>query len=130
MKPLQNIALALSILTIPAFSQDVSISGVWKVTGDIQGVRVDRDCTFTQEGKKLTGICKANTKKESSQATGEIDGKKITWTYKSDYNGNELTITFTGKLDDTSQIKGTIDVDPASLTGTFTAVKADAKKTD
>ena len=51
----------------------------------------------------------------------------MTWKYESEYNGSPLTLTYTGTLDDSGKIAGSVDVDPFGVTGDFTATPS--KKT-
>jgi hypothetical protein len=57
-----------------------------------------------------------------------VDEKKVTWALKTTYNGQELTLTFKGTLDDPEQFKGDIDVQPLNVAGTFSAKREETKK--
>ena len=132
MKTPNTAALVLALLTISAFAQaggGGSVSGTWKVSGDVAGNPVNQVCTFTQDGKKLTGSCKSAGADKPVEITGEVAEKKAAWQYNTDYEGQKLTVVHTGTLDASgSQIKGDIDVQPVSVSGTFTAEKQEAKK--
>lgn len=97
-----------------------NLTGQWAVHNSIAGNESDQDCKFVQTDNKLTGSCK-DTEKEV-QVTGSIDKNKVTWTYQSDYKGTPLTLTYTGTLDDSSKIAGSVEVSPFGVTGDFTAV--------
>ena len=97
-----------------------NLTGQWTVHNSIAGNESDQDCKFVQTDNKLTGSCK-DTEKEV-QVTGSIDKNKVTWTYQSEYNGTPLTLTYTGTLDDSSKIAGSVEVSPFGVTGDFTAV--------
>ncbi|HYE73647.1 MAG TPA: hypothetical protein VEF04_09960 [Blastocatellia bacterium] len=127
MKTIKKLALVLAFSTLPVLGQNNSVSGTWKVSGDVMGYPIEQVCTFTQDGKKLTGSCKSAEASKPVEATGEVDDKKVTFKYNSEYNGEQLTITYTGTLDG-SQLKGTIDVQPMSVSGAFTASKEEPKK--
>ena len=128
-KRLLTVAFVLAFSAVPAAGQGTpaSVAGAWRVTGDITGHPVDSVCTFAQDGKKLTGSCKSDDR-GTVEITGEVDEKKATWSFKTDYNGEAITVTFKGTLDDASQLKGDIDVQPLGATGTFSAKKEEAKK--
>ena len=131
MKALKTLALVLALSTLSAFAQGSSnsVSGTWKVSGDVGGNPVDQVCTFTQEGKKLTGSCKSAAADKPTEITGEADDKKVSWQFNTEYNGEKLTVAFTGTLDASgSQLKGGIDVQPMAVSGTFSAQKQEAKK--
>ena len=120
--------LAFSAANATAQGTPASVAGAWKVTGDIMGYPVDQSCTFAQEGKKLTGSCKQAGESKAADISGEVDEKKVTWSLKTEYNGQEITVTFKGTLDDPAQFKGDIDVQPLNVAGTFEAKKEEAKK--
>lgn len=132
MKTLKTLTLVLALSTLSAFAQGGggnSVAGTWKVTGDVSGNPVDQVCTFTQDSKKLTGSCKSAGADKPTEFTGEMNDKKVTWQYETDYQGQKLTVAFTGALDAAgSQLKGDIDVQPVGVSGTFTAQKQEAKK--
>src|SRR3954464_10782775 len=85
-----------SALTFAA--DNASLGGKWQVHGSVAGNDSDQSCTFTQKDTDLTGTCTTNESK-TVNVTGKVDGKKVTWSYKSDYNGSPLTVNYDGKLD-------------------------------
>jgi len=128
MKTLKPLALVLTFSTLPALWQSNSISGDWRVSGDIMGNPVDQVCAFTQDGKKLTGSCKSGDASKPVEVTGEVNEKKVTWKFDSQYHGEALTLIFTGALDAASQLQGTIYVQPYGVEGAFSAKKEGPKK--
>ena len=128
MKSLKITALLLTLLAAPALAQSNTVSGTWKVTGEVSGYTIDQVCTLTQDEKKLTGSCKSASAEKPYELTGEVDDKKVTWKYDADFQGQKITLTFKGTLDASSQLKGDIDVQPFNVTGTFSAAKEEAKK--
>jgi len=118
-----KILLVLSALLISstAFAAGTpNLTGQWTVNNSIAGNESGQDCKFIQTENKLTGSCK-DTEKEF-QVTGSIEKNKVTWTYQSEYNGTPLTLTYTGALDDSSKIAGSVEVSPFGVTGDFTSV--------
>jgi hypothetical protein len=110
--------MAASALAAPA----PNLTGQWSIHNSIAGNDSDMECKFVQSETKLTGACKGVEK--DVQLTGSIDGNKVTWKYDSEYNGTPLTLTYTGTLDDSGKITGSVDVDPFGVTGDFTAVRS------
>lgn len=131
-KRLLTLALVLSFAAAPAPGQDTpapaSVAGAWKVAGDIMGYPVDTTCTFAQDGKKLTGSCLSAGESKPADIAGEVDEKKVTWSLKTQYQGQDITVTFKGALDEASAFKGDIDVQPLGVGGTFSAKKEEARK--
>ena len=114
--------LTLALLTMTAvFAADDPVSGTWRIEGDIQGNPVRDICTLTVADAKITGSCKGDT--GTFDATGEVTGTKIVFRHGGEYNGDKLTITYSGTVDDTGVLKGTVDVQPMDVSGDFTAKK-------
>jgi hypothetical protein len=97
-----------------------SINGKWKIH-TVMVQESDSTCTFTQKDKELTGACEGD--KGKFNVTGKADGNKFTWSYKTDYNGSPLTISYDGKLGSDAKMSGSASVAEMSLDGDFTAVK-------
>lgn len=120
---MKKVAFAVILLSSLALAQSASnsLSGKWKVHSNVAGNESDSDCTFTQTGNDLAGTC--STDKDPVKIAGKVDGKKVSWSYKSDYNGTALTITLTGTIDG-DKITGDENVDPFAVTGDFTATRS------
>jgi hypothetical protein len=112
--------LLLFVATSALAATAPNLTGQWTVHNSIAGNDSDMECKFVQSESKLTGSCKAVDKEV--QVTGSIDGNKVTWKYDSEYNDSPITLTYTGTLDDSGKIAGSVDVDPFGVTGDFTAV--------
>jgi hypothetical protein len=96
-----------------------SLTGEWSIHNSIAGNESDQACKFVQTENKITGTCKSQDK--DVDITGSLDGNKITWKYDMDYNGSTLTLVYTATLDDSGKITGSVEVEPFSVTGDFTA---------
>lgn len=101
-----------------------SLTGQWAIHNSVAGNESDQECKFTQTDNKLTGTCKSNDK--DVQISGSVDGNKVSWKYDSDYNGTPLTLTYSGTFDESGKLSGTVNVDPFSVTGDFTATPSKA----
>lgn len=100
-----------------------SIPGKWQITGDVGGNPIKTICTIIRTGAALTGNC-TNDAGAPYVLTGEIKEKTIVFQYDVDYQGQTLNVVYTGTLPSMKEFKGTIDVQPMSASGTFTAVRA------
>ena len=98
-----------------------TFSGKWKVSQSIAGHDNTQACTFTQNGNDLSGSCA--TDEATVKISGKVDDKKITWVFKSEYNGSPLTIKYTGTIDAQNKITGTVFVEEYSVEGEFTATQ-------
>ena len=97
-----------------------SLTGKWHVHSSVAGNDNDQNCTFTESDGRLTGSCVGDDK-TSVEITGTVDGKKVSWSYKSEYNGTPLTVQFDGTVDSSNKISGTVNVPEFSAGGDFTA---------
>jgi len=124
---MRNILLAAVLVTtaVPFLNAQTGVSGKWKVHNSIAGNESDQECTLTQTDKELAGSCKGEN--GDLKVTGSVEGNKVSWKYDSEYNGTPLTLTYSGTLDDSGDMKGEVNVDPFGVTGEFTAtpIKAD-----
>jgi hypothetical protein len=119
---MKNIALiALLSLTVVGTAQSnaPSLTGKWKVHASIAGNDSDSECTFAQTGADLAGTCGV-AEQGTVKITGKVDGKKVTWSYTSEYNGTTLTMKYSGTVA-ADKITGEVTVDPDAVTGEFTA---------
>jgi len=99
-----------------------SLAGKWNLHSSISGYEGDLACTFTQTGTEIGGTCKGEQGDVS--VTGKLEDKQVTLQYKTEYNGDELTIIYKGKFDSDSKITGGVTVDPMGVEGEFTATQS------
>jgi hypothetical protein len=122
---LLTIAL-LTVLQAPA-ARD-SIAGTWQIKGSVSGADPFTDvCTIKQSGSTLTGSCALGGQK-SYDLTGEVKDGAITFKHGGDYEGQALTIAYSGTLVTAKEMKGTISVDPFGVGGDFSATPAPATR--
>jgi hypothetical protein len=98
-----------------------SLTGKWQVHVSIAGNESDAACSLTQNGGELSGSCSAE--QGAAQLSGTVDGNKVTWSYKIDYNGSPLTRKYAGALDG-GKITGAVTVEEFGVEGEFTATQA------
>src|SRR5262245_13809615 len=96
---------SLVVLTSAAAQSDVNVTGEWAFTVETAQGSGTPSFTFKQEGEKLTG----NYKGQFGEApvTGTVKGNEIKFTIKISAQGQELTITYTGKIESKDSMKGT-----------------------
>jgi hypothetical protein len=103
---LTSILITLLVLITSAVAQsDVNVSGEWAFTVETPQGSGTPSFTFKQDGEKLTG----NYKGQFGEApvTGTVKGGEIKFTIKISAQGQELTITYTGKIESKDSMKGT-----------------------
>ena len=117
--------LPLLLATVFQAAPADTLSGTWQVTGEVMGNPLNEVCTLAQAGAKLTGTCKrTGAEAKPSAVTGEVKAGKITFSHDSDYEGTTLTVSYTGTLASAKELKGTLEVQPFGVSGTFTATPA------
>jgi hypothetical protein len=100
----------------------MSLAGKWTLHYNISGNEGDLACTFDQTEKTFTGPCKGED--GSVSVTGKLEESKITFQYKTEYNGETLTIVYTGKMESPAKVAGTVDVQPMGVDGEFTLTQS------
>jgi hypothetical protein len=106
--------------TAVAFGADApSVSGKWSVHTSIAGNDSDMQCTFATKDNAITGTCQGQLGELA--VTGKIDGTKVTFGYKSEYNGGPLTLNYQGTLDGATGMRGTVTVVEYGVDGDFAA---------
>jgi len=119
---LKIIFLLLSTFVLASGADKTIVNGKWQVHSTVAGQESDAICTFTQKETDLSGTC--TTDQGTVNLIGTVDGKKISWSYKSQYEGTPLTVKFEGTLDSENKITGTVSVPEFSVDGDFTAAPA------
>jgi hypothetical protein len=109
---------------VPAAPVAPIAAGNWTISGDVQGFPINETCTLTQTDAKIAGTCTNGEKTQPT--TGTVADKSITFSHPGEYQGEALTVTFSGQLDDSGKLSGTIDVQPLNFQGVFNATKAAA----
>lgn len=107
MKKLSSIlsVLALSLLMAVAALAQSPAAGEWDAAMNTPGGVRNFKLTFKVEGEKLTGTVGRDT--GSLPLTGTAKGNDVQFSYTVNYNGNDLAITMTGKIDGDA-IKGIV----------------------
>jgi len=116
------IAILAAVIIAPANAADsASLSGNWQVHVTIGDYDNQIVCSFTQKDQALTGTC--GTDNGPVQITGTVNGNKVTWSYKTEYNNGPVTPAYDGTWDLAGKITGTINVPELNASGDFSAVQ-------
>jgi opacity protein-like surface antigen len=115
-KRLVTFAVVL-LLATPTVAAD--LSGRWTLTldPDFSGNPSSVDCTFKQDGSKLTVDC------NGAAITGEVDAQKVTLRFQTGKDGS-VTATLRGELDQAgTTLTGMWHLSPENRDGKFTVKK-------
>ena len=104
-------------------AQTSTVTGEWDAAMNTPGGVRNFKIVFKADGEKLTGTVKRTA--GDVPLEGTIKGNDVQFAYTINYNGNDLTISMTGKLDGDS-IKGTVSFNGGSEEE-WTAKRAVAK---
>ena len=96
-KILRSLVLAFSVVTGIAFAADVS--GTWTASFDTQVGKQEYTYTLKVDGGVVTGTAKSNLIGDSTLSDGKVDGNKISFVEKGNYQGMPLQFNYTGEID-------------------------------
>jgi len=90
-------ALTVSFLAFAILALAADISGQWTATFNTQVGEQHYVYTFKVDGEKLTGTAKSDNGTSEIQ-NGTVKGDDVSFVENLDYQGQKLTITYTGKV--------------------------------
>jgi hypothetical protein len=89
-------------------SKSANVTGTWKwsFTGQ-NGQSRETTAKLKQDGDKLTGTISGRQGNDTEIKDGKVTGNEVSFKVVRSFNGNELTMTYTGKVEGDT-IKGSI----------------------
>jgi hypothetical protein len=102
MKTLTRLAAVLVLAAVPLIAQDASkakavdVTGVWESTVESPQGTMTSTATYKQEGENLTGTHVGQMGERPLKGT--VKGDAIVYTISVDMQGQQLTITYSGKV--------------------------------
>jgi hypothetical protein len=124
---LVTIAMALGLWpAAPLFAhgarddKPADVAGKWALTVETQAGTGTPSVEFIQDGENLTGNYSSQVFGEQ-KVTGTIKGNAITFGFNASFQGNDVTVTYTGTVDG-STMKGKVTLSGLGE-GTFTGKK-------
>ncbi len=118
---MKTVLLATLLVSSSVALAATPIAGSWKIDGDVQGYPIHETCTLTGSDDTLAGTCAGE---KTVPAKASLKGDTFTLTHAGEYQGQPLTLTYTGKLRADGNIDGSIDVQPLNYDGAFTATRS------
>lgn len=97
-------ALILAVFTLATVSRaadekKVDVTGTWKWTLTTpNGDEINLSAKLKQEGEKVTGTYYGRNNTETPIKDGKINGTELKFTVVRDFNGSQVTITYSGKV--------------------------------
>jgi len=91
------VVLALLLFSAAVSALAADISGQWTATFDTQVGEQHYVYTFKVDGEKLTGTAKSDNGTSEIQ-NGTVKGDEVSFVENLNYQGQQLTINYTGKV--------------------------------
>lgn len=111
--------LAIFTLCMAAAAEEPVLNGKWHIERSAAGRESTQDCTFTQNGQKLSGSC--TSRQGDVKLQGKVTGKSVTWTFQSDSEGGAVTVVYAGQMETPTKITGKVVAVEFGVEGQFTA---------
>jgi hypothetical protein len=122
---MKGLLVLTALFALTASAAD--ITGNWKATADMGGQALERTFTFKQDGAKLTGETTSSMMGKSTITEGKVDGDAVTFTITGNMQGQDMKMTYKGKIVSPTEIK--LDVDTGGMGGGGgQSIQWDAKK--
>lgn len=105
-------SLLLLLAALPTFVFAADVTGTWKAEFDTQIGLQKYTYTLKQDGAKVSGKASADIageKREAELKEGKLEGDTLTFVEMLNFQGNEIRITYTGKIT-ANEIKFTREV--------------------
>jgi hypothetical protein len=96
----------------------IDVTGAWAFEVQTEAGSGTPQVTFKQDGEKLTGHYSSAMLGEAD-LTGSVKGSAIEFTVEASVQGNSISLTFTGTIDDANSMKGKVSFTGLGE-GTFT----------
>jgi hypothetical protein len=121
MSAILALVLAAAAMSSTAMAQSgkTDLTGKWTFNVQTDAGSGTPTVTFKQDGEKLTGHYSSQTFGEQD-FTGSIKGSDFKFNFSADVQGNSLSVTYTGTVENKDALKGSVDLGGLGQ-GTFTA---------
>ena len=119
------VLVLLAVFALTASAADVT--GNWKASLDMGGQAMERTFTFKQDGAKLTGETTSSMLGKSVITDGKVEGDTVTFTITANQQGQDMKLTYKGKIISATEIKFAVEGGTAAGGG-GQAIEWDAKK--
>jgi streptogramin lyase len=111
--------LPASMAAIARAQSKIDVTGTWAFEVQTEAGTGTPQVTFKQNGETLTGVYSSQVLGQL-ELTGSVKGQAIQFTLAANVQGNALEVVFSGTVDDSASMKGTVTftgVGEGSFTG-------------
>jgi hypothetical protein len=121
-KRLLSVAALVCVSPLAFAQAPADVAGTWTTQTEVQGIAVNETCHFTEAADgALSGICETSAGKY--KLTGKVTGTSVNFSHPANYQQEDMTVSFFGKLDEPTSVSGSIDMQPLNAGGTFAMKK-------
>ena len=99
--------LPASMAAIARAQSKIDVTGTWAFEVQTEAGTGTPQVTFKQDGEKLTGVYSSQLLGQL-ELTGSVKGQAIQFTLAANVQGNALEVVFSGTVDDSASMKGTV----------------------
>jgi hypothetical protein len=92
----ETVKILTAVFALAALAADVT--GTWKGTAETENGTLERTFVFKVDGNKLSGETTSQMMGKSTITDRKIDGDTLTFTIKVKFQGNDMTLNYTGKI--------------------------------
>ncbi len=111
--------VAFAALGLPVSAVSADLTGTWMLNGDFgSGLKYKLICVLQSNAQDVSGPCVA-VPGASLRTSGRWDGRRMEFTYRSDYNGSGYRSDFDGAMTAGGAVQGSVSTQ--SSHGQFTA---------
>jgi hypothetical protein len=110
MKLRRSLAILTILLFVTASAFAADITGTWKASFETQIGQQNYTYEFVVKGTALTGKVQSEMGGASEIQQGKVDGDKVSFVEIFKYDGNDIQITYTGRVTSNDEIKFTRQV--------------------
>jgi hypothetical protein len=103
-----RILILTCLAALSAFAGDVN--GNWKATAEGPNGSMERTFQFKVDGEKLTGETVSSWAGKSAIMDGTVKGDTVKFVINVNLQGNEMKVSYTGKLVNDDEMKLTAEV--------------------
>ena len=114
--------IVLVCASAAAYAAGPSMSGKWKVNLTLPGHDSPFFCLFNQSNQALGGYCV--TEVGSAGVTGKFDGHNVSWSYSVKVSSQSVTANYTGTMDASGKVSGSMSVAGMPVGIPFTATSS------
>lgn len=119
--------LALAVASLMQVAPADTAQDRWRIEGEVSGFPIRMDCTVQVVNTVLSGNCGSGDE-GSVEIRGTVEGERVNFSHGAEYEGEPITVLYSGTAESETEVRGSVDVQPFGVTGWFTARQITAEE--